>query len=205
MNLTKIFFWRSNEREQALHLIVGLGNPGNRYKLTRHNIGFMVLEKLATQWEVDLKHKSFDALWNRGKIAGENVILAMPQTYMNLSGNAVRRLLAYFKGDVNKLIVIHDDLDLPFGTVRLKTAGGNAGHKGLISIATCLGSGDFMRIRLGIGKPADKSRVESYVLEKFETEDSALLESIIQLAARAAADIVTSGMQQAMAKYHVKI
>jgi PTH1 family peptidyl-tRNA hydrolase len=205
LNLTKIFFWRSNEREQALHLIVGLGNPGNRYKLTRHNIGFMVLEKLATQWEVDLKHKSFDALWNRGKIAGENVILAMPQTYMNLSGNAVRRLLAYFKGDVNKLIVIHDDLDLPFGTVRLKTAGGNAGHKGLISIATCLGSGDFMRIRLGIGKPADKSRVESYVLEKFETEDSALLESIIQLAARAAADIVTSGMQQAMAKYHVKI
>jgi PTH1 family peptidyl-tRNA hydrolase len=205
LNLTKIFFWRSNEREQALHLIVGLGNPGNRYKLTRHNIGFMVLEKLATRWEVDLKHKSFDALWNRGKIAGKNVILAMPQTYMNLSGNAVRRLLAYFKGDVNELIVIHDDLDLPFGTVRLKTGGGNAGHKGLISIATCLGSVDFMRVRLGIGKPADKSRIESYVLEKFETEDSELLESIIQLAAEAAADIVTSGMQQAMAKYHVKI
>ncbi|MEN6432114.1 MAG: aminoacyl-tRNA hydrolase [Smithella sp.] len=205
MNLTKMFFWRSNEREQIMYLIIGLGNPGNRYQYTRHNIGFMVLEKIAAQWEVDLKHKSFDALWNRGKIAGENVILAMPQTYMNLSGNAVRRLLAYFKGDVNKLIVIHDDLDLPFGTVRLKTAGGNAGHKGLISIATCLGSGDFMRIRLGIGKPADKSRVESYVLEKFETEDSALLESIIQLAAGAAADIVTSGMQQAMAKYHVKI
>jgi PTH1 family peptidyl-tRNA hydrolase len=200
-----MFFWRSNEREQIMYLIIGLGNPGNRYQYTRHNIGFMVLEKIAAQWEVDLKHKSFDALWNRGKIAGENVILAMPQTYMNLSGNAVRRLLAYFKGDVNKLIVIHDDLDLPFGTVRLKTAGGNAGHKGLISIATCLGSGDFMRIRLGIGKPADKSRVESYVLEKFETEDSALLESIIQLAAGAAADIVTSGMQQAMAKYHVKI
>jgi len=188
-----------------MYLIVGLGNPGNRYQFTRHNIGFMVLEKLATRWEVDLKHKSFDALWNRGKIAGENVILAMPQTYMNLSGNAVRRLLAYFKGDVNKLIVIHDDLDLPFGTIRLKTGGGNAGHKGLISIAKCLGSGDFMRVRLGIGKPADKSRIESYVLEKFETEDSGLLESIIQLAAGAAADIVTSGMQQAMAKYHVKI
>jgi PTH1 family peptidyl-tRNA hydrolase len=205
LNLTKKFFWRSNEREQALHLIVGLGNPGNRYKLTRHNIGFMVLEKLATRWEVDLKHKSFDALWNRGKIAGKNVILAMPQTYMNLSGNAVRRLLNYFKVDTNKLIVIHDDLDLPFGTIRLKTGGGNAGHKGLISITTCLGSGDFMRVRLGIGKPADKSRVESYVLEKFETEDSELLESIIQLAAQAAADIVTSGMQQSMAKYHVKI
>jgi PTH1 family peptidyl-tRNA hydrolase len=204
-DLIKKFFRRNREREQILYLIVGLGNPGKRYKFTRHNVGFMVLEKLATRWEVDLKQKSFDALWNRGKIAGKNVILAMPQTYMNLSGNAVRRLLAYFKGDVNKLIVIHDDLDLPFGTVRLKTGGGNAGHKGLISIATCLGSGDFMRIRLGIGKPSDKSRVESYVLEKFETEDSELLESIIRLAAEAATDIVTSGMQQAMAKYHVKI
>ncbi len=204
-NLKNIFFRCVEEREQIMYLIIGLGNPGSRYRKTRHNIGFMVLEELATRWEVDLKHKSFDALWNRGKIAGKNVILAMPQTYMNLSGNAVRRLLAYFKGDVNELIVIHDDLDLPFGTVRLKTGGGNAGHKGLISIATCLGSVDFMRVRLGIGKPADKSRVESYVLEKFETEDSELLESIIQLAAQAAADIVTSGMQQAMAKYHVKI
>ena len=204
-NLKNIFFRSVEEREQIMYLIIGLGNPGSRYRKTRHNIGFMVLEKLATRWEVDLKHKSFDALWNRGKIAGENVILAMPQTYMNLSGNAARRLLAYFKVDMNKLIVVHDDLDLPFGTVRLKTGGGNAGHKGLLSIATCLGSGDFMRVRLGIGKPADKSRIESYVLEKFETEDSALLESIIQLAAEAAADIVTSGMQQAMAKYHVKI
>ena len=204
-NLKNIFFRCVEEREQIMYLIIGLGNPGSRYRKTRHNIGFMVLEKLAARWEVDLKHKSFDALWNRGKIAGKNVILAMPQTYMNLSGNAARRLIDYFKVDANKLIVIHDDLDLPFGTIRLKTGGGNAGHKGLISIATCLGSVDFMRVRLGIGKPADKSRVESYVLEKFETEDSELLESIIQSAAEAAADIVTSGMQQAMAKYHVKI
>lgn len=165
----------------------------------------MVLEELAARCEVDLKQKSFDALWNKGKIAGKNVILAMPQTYMNLSGNAVIKLLAYFKVNLSNLIVIHDDLDLPFGTVRLKTGGGNAGHKGLASITTCLGSGDFMRIRLGIGKPSDKSLVESYVLEKFEKENSGLLGSIIQLAAEAAADIVTSGMQQAMAKYHVKI
>jgi len=204
-DLIKKFFRRKIEREQTLYLIVGLGNPGNRYKCTRHNVGFMVLEELATWWEVDLKQKSFDALWNRGKIAGKNVILAMPQTYMNLSGNAVAKLLAYFKVNVSNLIVIHDDLDLPFGTIRLKTGGGNAGHKGLVSIATCLGSGDFIRLRLGIGKPSDKSRVESYVLEKFETENSDLLKSIIQLAAEAAADIVTSGMQQAMAKYHVKI
>ena len=168
-SLTKIFFWRSKEGKQAMYLIFGLGNPGSRYQFTRHNIGFMVLEKIAAQWEVDLKQKSFDALWNRGKIAGINVLLAMPQTYMNLSGNAVRKLLAYFKTDINNLIVIHDDLDLPFGTVRLKTGGGNAGHKGLKSITTCLGSSDFMRVRLGIGKPSDKSRIEGYVLEPFDS------------------------------------
>ena len=187
-----------------MYLIIGLGNPGSRYQDTRHNIGFMVLEKIAAQWEVDLKQKSFDALWNRGKIAGINVLLAMPQTYMNLSGNATRKLLAYFKVDVSNLIVIHDDLDLPPGTVRLKSGGGDAGHKGLKSIISCVGSADFMRVRMGIGKPSDKSRVESYVLEKFSSEESDLLQQTIQSASEAAAEIVISGMQQAMVKYHAK-
>jgi len=187
-----------------MYLIIGLGNPGSRYQYTRHNIGFMVLEKIAAQWEVDLKQKSFDALWNRGKIAGINVLLAMPQTYMNLSGNAARKLLAYFKVDVSNLIVIHDDLDLPPGTVRLKSGGGDAGHKGLKSIISCVGSADFMRVRMGIGKPSDKSRVESYVLEKFSSEESDLLQQTIQSASEAAAEIVISGMQQAMVKYHAK-
>jgi peptidyl-tRNA hydrolase, PTH1 family len=203
-NLTKIFFWRSNEEKQAMYLIFGLGNPGSRYQFTRHNIGFMVLEKLAAQLEVDLKQKSFDALWNRGKVAGINVILAMPQTYMNLSGNAARKLLAYFKVDISNLIVIHDDLDLPFGAVRLKAGGGDAGHKGLKSIITCLGSADFMRVRMGIGKPSDKSRVEDYVLQRFDSGETDSLQQIIRLAAEAATDIVISGMQQAMAKYHTK-
>ena len=187
-----------------MYLIIGLGNPGSRYQFTRHNIGFMVLEKIAARWEVDLKQKSFDALWNRGKIAGTDVLLAMPQTFMNLSGNAVRKLLAYFKVDVNHLIVIHDDLDLPFGSVRLKTGGGDAGHKGLNSIMTCLGSVDFMRVRMGIGKPADRTPVEDYVLHRFNPDESALLQQVIQSASEATADIVTSGMQQAMAKYHTK-
>ena len=187
-----------------MYLILGLGNPGRRYQFTRHNIGFMVLEKIAAQWEVDLKQKSFDALWNRGKIAGINVLLAMPQTYMNLSGNAARKLLAYFKMDISNLIVIHDDLDLPFGKLRLKTGGGDAGHKGLKSITTCLGSADFMRVRMGIGKPSDKSRVEDYVLERFGSEEAAMLQQIIQLASEAATEIVLSGMQKAMVKYHTK-
>ena len=203
-SLTKIFFWRGKEGKQTMYLIFGLGNPGRRYQLTRHNIGFMVLEKIATQWNVELKQKSFDALWNRGKIADINVLLAMPQTYMNLSGNAARKLLVYFKKDISNLIVIHDDLDLPFGKIRLKTGGGDAGHKGLKSITTCLGSADFMRVRMGIGKPSDNSRVEDYVLQRFDSGETDLLQQIIQLAAEAVADIVTSDMQTAMAKYHTK-
>jgi PTH1 family peptidyl-tRNA hydrolase len=202
--LKKIFSRRVYEGEQIMYLIIGLGNPGDRYRYTRHNIGFMVLEEIAGRCEVDIKQKSFDALWNRGKIAGINVLLALPQTYMNLSGNAARSLLAYFKVDISNLIVIHDDLDLPFGTVRLKSGGGDAGHKGLKSIISCLGSADFMRIRMGIGKPSDRTPVEDYVLQKFNPDESAQLQQIIQSASDAAGEIVESGMQQAMAKYHTK-
>jgi PTH1 family peptidyl-tRNA hydrolase len=200
----KKFFGNNDERKQVMYVVLGLGNPGSRYRFTRHNIGFMVLEEIAARWKVDLKQKSFNALWNRGKIADQEVLLAMPQTYMNLSGNAARDLTAYFKVNVSNLIVIHDDLDLRFGSVRLKNGGGNAGHKGLKSISECLGSTDFMRIRMGIDKPADKSRTEGYVLEKFRAEEAESLPPIIKLAADVTKEIVLSGMQQAMVKYHTK-
>jgi peptidyl-tRNA hydrolase, PTH1 family len=187
-----------------MYLILGLGNPGRRYQSTRHNIGFMVLEKIAVQWDVDLKQKSFDALWNKGRIAGTDVLLAMPQTYMNLSGNAARKLLAYFKMDISRLIVVHDDLDLPFGKLRLKAGGGDAGHKGLKSITTCLGSADFMRVRMGIGKPSDRTPVEDYVLQRFDSGEADLLQRMVQLAAEAVTEIIKTDMQQAMAKYHTK-
>ncbi len=184
-----------------MYVIVGLGNPGNRYRFTRHNIGFMVLEKLARDFKIDLKQKSFDALWGKGKINGADVLLAMPQTYMNLSGTAVRQLVAFFKADINNLIVFHDDLDLPFGTIRLKTGGGNAGHKGLASITENLGSSDFMRVRIGIGRPSDKSRIEGYVHEPFKSdEELSMLPKIIQAASEASAEIVLSGTEKATAK-----
>jgi len=203
-NLKRFFSHRTAEGEQIMYLIIGLGNPGSRYQQTRHNIGFMVLEDIAARWEVDIRQKSFDALWNRGKVAGANALLAIPQTYMNLSGNAVRRLQDYFKVDTGNVIVIHDDLDLPFGTVRLKAGGGDAGHKGLKSIVNCLGSADFMRVRMGIGKPAGRTPVEDYVLQKFNQDESDRLQQIIQIASEATADIIQSGLQQAMAKYHTK-
>ncbi len=185
-------------------LIVGLGNPGKKYEPTRHNIGFMALEKLADSCEIKLKQKSFDALWGKGVIAGKNVLLVEPQTYMNLSGTSVRQLQSFFKMEISNLIVIHDDLDLPFGALRLKAGGGTAGHKGLASIETYLGTTGFMRVRLGIGKPVDKSRIEGYVLEPFRKEEQEMLPEVIKRAADASAEIVLNGLQKAISKYQTK-
>ena len=187
-----------------VYLIVGLGNPGKRYELTRHNIGFMVLEKLAAQLEIQLKHKSFNALWGKRTIAGNDLLLAKPQTFMNLSGTAVRQLQSFFKTDISNLIVIHDDLDLPFGAIRLKSGGGTAGHKGLASIESNLGTSGFMRVRLGIGKPVDKSRIEGYVLEPFRKEEQIVLPELLKRAADACAEIVMNGLQKAISKYQTK-
>jgi peptidyl-tRNA hydrolase, PTH1 family len=186
------------------HLIIGLGNPGKRYESTRHNIGFMVLEKLAARLEIALKQKSFNAQWGKGTFAGKNVLLAEPQTFMNLSGTAVRQLQSFFKMDISNLIVIHDDLDLPFGSIRLKAGGGTAGHKGLASIESNLGTSGFMRVRLGIGKPVDKSRIEGYVLEPFGKEEKNVLPEVLGRAADASAEIVLNGLQQAVSKYQTK-
>jgi len=186
------------------YLIIGLGNPGKRYEPTRHNIGFMALDVLAAQSEITLKQKSFNALWGKGTIAGNSVILAEPQTFMNLSGTAVRQLQSFFKTDISNLIVIHDDLDLPFGAVRLKVGGGTAGHKGLASIDSNLGTSEFMRVRLGIGKPVDKSRIEGYVLEPFRKEEQIVLPELLQWAADAGAEIVLNGLQKAISKYQTK-
>lgn len=202
--LGKLFSRFRQEREQVSYLIVGLGNPGKRYEKTRHNIGFMALEKLAARLKIDLKQKSFEALWGKGAVDGQNVLLAEPQTFMNLSGTAVRQLQSFFKMDISNLIVIHDDLDLPFGSVRLKAGGGTAGHKGLASIESNLGTSGFMRVRLGIGKPVDKSRIEGYVLEPFRKEEQELLSDVISRASDASAEIVLNGLQQAISKYQTK-
>ncbi len=186
------------------YLVIGLGNPGKRYESTRHNIGFMALDALAAQLEIALKQKSFNALWGKGTIARNNVLLAEPQTFMNLSGTAVRQLQSFFKTDISNLIVIHDDLDLPFGAVRLKAGGGTAGHKGLASIESNLGTSEFARVRLGIGKPVDKSRIESYVLEPFQKEEQIVLPELLKWAADASAEIILNGLQKAISKYQTK-
>ncbi len=187
-----------------MKLIVGLGNPGMKYRLSRHNMGFLVLDRLAKQHNIDIDKKDFDALLGRGRIGGVAVLLAKPQCYMNRSGSVVRALREYFKSGIEELIVVHDDLDLPFQTLRLKAGGGHGGHKGLRSIIDYLGESDFIRVRLGIGKPAHKEMVEGYVLESFSAEEMKLVPSIASKAGEAVAEVVLSGIQAAMCKYHVK-
>jgi PTH1 family peptidyl-tRNA hydrolase len=184
--------------------IVGLGNPGIRYRLNRHNAGFLVLDQLAGECAISIGQTLFDADIGKGKIAGSAVLLAQPQTYMNLSGIAVRKLADYFRIDNEDVIVVHDDLDLPFQTIRLKAGGGHGGHKGLISIIDHLGGTEFVRVRIGIGRPTHKSMVENYVLSSFSDEEKISLPRLTQTAGEAVADIISSGIQAAMEKHHGK-
>ena len=188
-----------------MYFVVGLGNPGIRYQLSRHNAGFLILDQLASKHGIPLRQTLFDAQIGRGKIAaGSAVLLAKPQTFMNLSGAAVGKLADYFRIDVAEMIVLHDDLDLPFGTIRLKTGGGHAGHKGLISIIQHLGGTEFVRVRFGIGRPLRKTMVEGYVLERFSDDEMASLPPLTSAAADAVTDIISCGIQAAMDKHHGK-
>jgi len=185
-------------------LIVGLGNPGEQYRASRHNLGFLVLDQLAGQQDISLQKRAFDAFWGKGRVRSEAIILAKPQTYMNLSGSAVQKLVEYFKIDVENLIIIHDDLDLPFQTLRLKKGGGDGGHRGLASIIQHLGSPDFLRVRIGIGKPARKTMVERYVLAPFSEDETIVLPSLIEQTCEAVRETVLVGIESAMRSYHGK-
>ena len=172
--------------------------------MSRHNAGFLVLDQLALQHDISINQTMFDADIGKGEIAGSAVLLVQPQTFMNLSGVAVRKLTDYFRIAIEDVIVVHDDLDLPFQTIRLKSGGGHGGHKGLISIIDHLGGTDFTRVRFGIGRPARKSMVEGYVLEPFSEEEVKSVSQLIRQAAEAVTDIVSSGVQAAMEKHHRK-
>ncbi len=187
-----------------MKLIAGLGNPGVEYQATRHNVGFMTIDYLARNQETALQRQGFETLYGKGWMGSEAILLAKPQTYMNLSGRALARLLSYFKAAVEDLIVIHDDLDLPFGTVRVKKGGGSGGHKGLLSIVEYLDSSEFLRVRIGIGKPVRKSMVERYVLSPFSEDEKVVLPRIIGLACEVTTELVIRGAQSAMTKYHGK-
>ncbi len=187
-----------------MKLIVGLGNPGPQYLLSRHNAGFIVVDALAREENIAFDMKRFDSFFGKGSISGVPVLLAKPQTFMNLSGTAVGKIVRFFKIDISDIIVIHDDLDLSFNNVRVKMGGGNAGHKGLRSVIDHLANSEFVRIRVGIGKPSDKEMVEDYVLERFSEDELELLPDVTARAFNAVIEVASSGVQAAMNKFNVR-
>ncbi len=185
-----------------MHLIVGLGNPGKEYLFSRHNMGFMVVDRLADDLGIRVTRSQFDAVTGDGSMSGHRILLAKPQTYMNLSGRAVSGLLNFYKLEMDNLIVIHDDLDLPFETVRIKKGGGHGGNKGVMSIINQLGSPDFVRVRMGIGKPARKEMTDDHVLGRFFPEEMKVLPAILVRAADAVEAILKVGLSAAMNEFN---
>ena len=187
--------------EPVKKLIVGLGNPGRKYAHHRHNVGFQCLDRLAKAHDLSFNRRRAKASLASGKIANVGVVLAKPLTYMNLSGQAVRQLVSFYKLPLEDVLVICDDLDLPLGTIRLRPEGGSGGHKGMRSIIEALGSQAFPRLRVGIGRPPGDDAV-SYVLNDFTADEQITLESVYEKVVAAVELFLREGIEAAMNEYN---
>lgn len=184
-------------------LIVGLGNPGPKYRDTRHNVGFMTVDRLAARMSAGPFKEKFRGEWCKGTLARQDVVLLKPMTFMNLSGESLQAAMAFWKVPLSEVLVIHDELDLAFRDVRVKVGGGAAGHNGLKSIVQHCGGPDFTRVRIGIGRPP-KGSTESWVLGTFDSVESAELDDVLQQAALAAETVVKEGPHAAQNKFNVR-
>ena len=186
-----------------MKLIVGLGNPGGRYSGTRHNIGFMVVERLAEKNAIRIKKDGYQGCYGVGRVAGQEATLLLPKTYMNLSGasvaSAVRGLGLEGEDDV---IVVHDDVDLPFGKLRIRCGGGHGGHNGIRNICQVLGHGDFIRIKLGIGRPHPEEETADFVLKSFSSEEREVLDKVLAVAVAAVESLLANGASAAMNEFN---
>jgi peptidyl-tRNA hydrolase, PTH1 family len=189
-----------------MKLIVGLGNPGIEYQFTPHNLGFLTVDRLADRLKVQVTNRHAKAVTRRARIGDEDVLLAKPETYMNLSGTSVRELVEKYEANpATDLIVVHDELDLPFGTVRVKVRGGSAGHNGLESIFGALATDEFIRVRMGIAPEHPVRDGASYVLAQFKKSQYEAVDLLLDTAADAVAAIVTDGAQAAMNRFNRKV
>ncbi len=184
-----------------MKIVVGLGNPGKEYKNTRHNVGYMVLEELARRHSVDRQESKFDAIIGHISIKGEKVLLVKPLTYMNLSGRSVQPLVHWYKLELSDLMVVYDDMDLSVGTIRMRPVGGSGGHNGIKSIIERLGTTEFARTRIGIGRPVDREAV-NWVLGRFAGSEAEQIEQTIKQAADAMEKWVSAGISEAMNAYN---
>lgn len=184
---------------------MGLGNPGTPYQESRHNIGFRVVDRLAEINHILISTKRFKALYGKGWIGSQKVILAKPMTFMNRSGEVVKKAVDFFHTGLEDLIVIHDDLDLPLGKLRFKQRGGDGGHLGVRSIIELMGINNFLRLKIGIGRPPKGMDPAEYVLSSFDESEQVFLDGVLTQAAEALKVILLEGVQAAMNQYQRKV
>jgi PTH1 family peptidyl-tRNA hydrolase len=194
----------SLDKSPSIYLIVGLGNPGREYKASRHNIGFMLVSHLAEQLGSAFTRVQSKTLVTKTDFEGSRLILAKPQTYMNLSGQAVGSLVKFYKVELENLLVVYDDVDLPFGRLRMRHSGGSAGQKGMQSIIDQLGTQDIPRMRMGIGRPPGSKGAASYVLRDFSGEDADFLPSVLDRGVEAVLTYIREDLTTAMNLYNPK-
>ncbi|WP_226585920.1 aminoacyl-tRNA hydrolase [Halobacillus litoralis] len=183
--------------------IVGLGNPGKKYEQTRHNVGFMTVDEWADQNNWSVTQKKFNGLYTMERIGGEKVILLKPQTYMNLSGESLRPLMEYYNIDVEDVLVVYDDLDLAPGKIRLRKKGGHGGHNGIRNIIDQLGTKEFKRLRIGVGRPHGSKTVIDHVLGTFNKEEQAAVKESIDYAVQACESWVNHSFDKVMNDYNM--
>ena len=186
-----------------MHLVVGLGNPGPKYARHRHNVGFMLVERLAQRWGAGAFRDKHKGLLSKVSVGGEDAVLLLPQTFMNLSGESVQAVMRFYKVPLERVLVAHDELDLPFATLRLKQGGGAAGHNGLRSIGRHGGGNGFVRLRVGIGRPPS-GRPQGWVLSDFSASERATLPDVLERGADAVEAVIRDGLQPATKALHTK-
>ncbi len=187
---------------ERINVVVGLGNPGRPYEKTRHNVGFEVLDGLAARYGVSLQVRKFQAQWGEGLVGGRKILLIKPTTFMNRSGDAVSAMLQYFKIPHTRMLVIHDDLDLPLGRVKIVRRGGAGGHRGVASIIDRVGDGAFARLKMGIGRPRHGEPVEAYVLSPPYEDERDRFENMVSHGVQAARAVLEGGLDAAMNLYN---
>ncbi len=186
-----------------MKMIVGLGNPGRQYAASRHNVGFVVVDRLADRLGISVRKLQNKALIGEARLAADKVVLVKPQTFMNNSGEAVAALVRYFRVELQDLLVIYDDMDLPVGKIRLRYKGGAGTHNGMRSIINCLGSEEFARLRVGIDRPPVGDWA-NYVLAPFRQEELATLRQALETAEEAALAFIRAGIDRAMNEFNKK-
>ncbi|NLK97087.1 MAG: aminoacyl-tRNA hydrolase [Epulopiscium sp.] len=185
--------------------VIGLGNPGMQYETTRHNVGFEVIERLAYENQIQVNKKKHHALIGEGTIAGQRVVLAKPQTYMNLSGQSVIEIMNWYKIDTNHIIIIYDDISLPIGQIRIRTKGSAGGHNGIKNIIAHLNSQEFPRVKVGVGEKPPGWDLADYVLSRFTKEEIIEMVESIKIASDAVETIIREGSASAMNKFNQRI